>query len=325
LQERVLRQVVVALALVSALVSPLAARADGPIIHVVQPGENLFRIGLRYGLTAQQIAAANHITDVSQIYAGQRLVIPAAGTASAPAYSPASTARLYYVVQPGENLFRVALRYGLSVQALAAANNIDNVSQVYGGQRLLIPGSAAPALMNKSVLLRVPVLAQAHSLTCEAAAARMIAAYFGKAVSETWVQDQFGKDDNPHQGFRGDIDAEFGGIVNYGVYAEPLAKVLQSLGLGADVRYNTSYVDLRAALDQGKPIIVWLSQFAAPGYYDQPGGYRLVPGEHSYVVVGYDDVSLVVNDPLNGGRQFRIRAIPHWELFNNMALVVTKS
>jgi uncharacterized protein YvpB len=171
----------------------------------------------------------------------------------------------------------------------------------------------------------VPVLAQAHSLTCEAAAARMIAAYFGKAVSETWVQDQFGKDDNPHQGFRGDIDAEFGGIVNYGVYAEPLAKVLQSLGLGADVRYNTSYVDLRAALDQGKPIIVWLSQFAAPGYYDQPGGYRLVPGEHSYVVVGYDDVSLVVNDPLNGGRQFRIRAIPHWELFNNMALVVTKS
>jgi hypothetical protein len=37
-----------------------------------------------------------------------------------------------------------------------------------------------------------------------------------------------------------------------------------------------------------QPVIVWLSQFAAPGYYEQPGGYRLVPGEHSYVVVGYD-------------------------------------
>jgi LysM repeat protein len=299
--------------------------ADGPIIYVVQPGENLFRIGLRYGLTAQQIASANHIANVTQIYVGQRLIIPAAGAASAPAYSPASTAQSYYVVQSGENLFRVALRYGLNVQALAAANNIVNVSQVYVGQRLLIPGSAAPAPAGKSALLRVPVLAQAHSLTCEAAAARMVAAYFGKAVTEAWVQDQLGQDDNPHQGFRGAMDAEFGGIANYGVYAEPLAKVLQSLGLGADVRYNIRYADLHAVLDQGEPIIVWLSQFASPGYFDQPDGYRLVPGEHSYVVVGYDDAGLVVNDPLNGGRQFHIRAIPHWELFNNMALVVSAS
>jgi len=102
-----------------------------------------------------------------------------------------------------------------------------------------------------------------------------------------------------------------------------LARALQSLGLTAEVRYGTSYADLRAALDRGQPVIVWLSQFAAPGYYEQPGGYRLVPGEHSYVVVGYDAHGLVVNDPLNGGRQFRIRAIPHWELYDNMALFVS--
>jgi LysM repeat protein len=321
----VVRRIALTLAITVLLVSPLAVWADGPITHVVQPGENLFRIGLRYGLTAQQIASANHIADVTQIRAGQRLVIPAAGAASAPVYSPASTAQSYHVVQAGENLFRVALRYGLSVQALAAANNIVNVSQVYVGQRLLIPGRGAPAQADKTVLLAVPVLAQAHSLTCEAAAARMVAAYLGKPVTEAWVQDQLGEDENPHQGFRGDIDAEFGGIANYGVYAEPLAKALQSLGLSADVRYNMSYADLHAVLDQGQPVIVWLSQFAAPGYYDRPGGYRLVPGEHSYVVVGYDGAGLVVNDPLNGGRQFRIRAIPHWELFDNMALVVGKS
>jgi uncharacterized protein YvpB len=171
----------------------------------------------------------------------------------------------------------------------------------------------------------VPVLAQEHSLTCEAATARMVATYLGKPVAEAWIQEQLGQDNNPHKGFRGEMDAEFGGTVNYGVYAEPLARVLQSLGLRADVRYDTSYADLRAALDQGQPVIVWLSQFAVPGYYEQPGGYRLVPGEHSYVVVGYGDMGLVVNDPLNGGRQFRIRAIPHWELFNNMALFASKS
>jgi len=314
----------VMLALMGWLIGPMAAHAEGPIVHVVQPGENLFRIGLRYGVTAQQIASANGLKNVAQIYAGQRLVIPAAGAATAPAYSPASTAQSYHVVASGENLFRIALRYGLSVQAMAAANNLVNVSQVYVGQRLLIPGRALAAPAGKSVLLRVPVLGQEHSLTCEAAAARMIAVYLGKPVTEAWIQAQLGPNDNPHQGFRGDIDAPFGGIVNYGVYAEPLARALRSLGLTATVRYGVGYSDLRAALDRGQPVIVWLSQFPAPGYYDQPGGYRLVPGEHSYVVVGYDDQGLVVNDPLNGGRQFHIRVIPHWELFDNMALFVSK-
>ncbi len=319
-----LRRIMVMLALMGWLIGPMAAHAEGPIVHVVQPGENLFRIGLRYGVTAQQIASANGLKNVAQIYAGQRLVIPAAGAATAPAYSPASTAQSYHVVASGENLFRIALRYGLSVQAMAAANNLVNVSQVYVGQRLLIPGRALAAPAGKSVLLRVPVLGQEHSLTCEAAAARMIAVYLGKPVTEAWIQAQLGPNDNPHQGFRGDIDAPFGGIVNYGVYAEPLARALRSLGLTATVRYGVGYSDLRAALDRGQPVIVWLSQFPAPGYYDQPGGYRLVPGEHSYVVVGYDDQGLVVNDPLNGGRQFHIRVIPHWELFDNMALFVSK-
>ena len=49
-----------------------------------------------------------------------------------------------------------------------------------------------------------------------------------------------------------------------------------------------------------------------------------MPGEHSYVVVGYNDQGYWVNDPLNGGRQFLVRAIPHWELYNNMAVFASK-
>jgi uncharacterized protein YvpB len=221
-------------------------------------------------------------------------------------------------------LYRIALRYGVSVQSLASANSITNFNQVYIGQRLVIPGRAASAPAGKSVLLKVPLLAQEHRLTCEAAAARMVVAYLGKSATEAWLQAQLGKDENPHKGFRGDLDAEFGGIANYGVYAEPLAQALRALGLNAEARYGVSYADVRVALDNGQPVIVWLSQFAAPGYYDQPGDFRLVPGEHSYVVVGYDANGYWVNDPLNGGRQFRVRAIPHWELFNNMALFASK-
>jgi len=138
-----------ALAVTLALAGP--AFAQGTTVHVVQRGENLFRIALRYGVTVDALVAANGLTNASRIYAGQRLVIPAAGsttTARLNARGEASTAASsgVHVVQRGENLFRIALRYGTSTQALAAANGIANPSRIYTGQRLVIPGrEATPA------------------------------------------------------------------------------------------------------------------------------------------------------------------------------------
>ena len=59
--------------------------------HVVQRGENLYRIALHYGTTVYALASANNLSNTSLIYAGQRLVIPGGGSASpAPASSPVS-------------------------------------------------------------------------------------------------------------------------------------------------------------------------------------------------------------------------------------------
>lgn len=44
-----------------------------------------------------------------------------------------------YVVQRGDNLTAIAARYGLSVEALARANGIANVNNIYSGQSLKIP------------------------------------------------------------------------------------------------------------------------------------------------------------------------------------------
>ncbi|MCW1969665.1 MAG: L,D-transpeptidase family protein [Anaerolineae bacterium] len=51
----------------------------------------------------------------------------------------------YHVVLPGENLFRISLRYGVSVQSLITANNIQG-NLVYIGQRLTIPSDNSPLL-----------------------------------------------------------------------------------------------------------------------------------------------------------------------------------
>jgi LysM repeat protein len=61
---------------------------------------------------------------------------------------PASANDATHIVQRGENLYRIGLRYGVSANDLRAANGI-NGSTIYVGQRLSIPGrsvtSAAPA------------------------------------------------------------------------------------------------------------------------------------------------------------------------------------
>lgn len=57
-----------------------AGRAPGGpgVIHHVEAGENLYRIGLRYGVSAQKIAKANGIRDVAALRIGQRLFVPGA-------------------------------------------------------------------------------------------------------------------------------------------------------------------------------------------------------------------------------------------------------
>lgn len=50
-----------------------------------------------------------------------------------------------HTVQAGENLYRIALQYGLTVADLAAANAIADPTRIYVGQVLTIPGAAQPA------------------------------------------------------------------------------------------------------------------------------------------------------------------------------------
>jgi len=99
-------------------------------VHVVQRGENLFRIAQRYGVTVEAIAKRNGIVNPSLIWTGQRLIIPA--TTGAPVTGD------IHVVQPGQNLYRISLIYGTTVQAIMQANKLSS-TMIYVGQRLRIP------------------------------------------------------------------------------------------------------------------------------------------------------------------------------------------
>jgi LysM repeat protein len=113
--------------------------------HTVQPGETLFRISVRYGVSLTAIVQANNISNPNLIFVGQVLVIPTGGTTPPPATPvpggnnppPAGTS---YVVQRGDTLGSIARRFGTTFQAIAAANGIANPNLIYVGQTLVISG-----------------------------------------------------------------------------------------------------------------------------------------------------------------------------------------
>jgi LysM repeat protein len=110
----------------------------GPTTHIVQPGETLFSIALHYGTTVEAIAAANNIVNPWFIYVGQELIIPTGGGGDTPPPGGGPGGGTY-VVQPGDTLYSIAVRYDTTVQAIMVANNLSNPNLIYVGQTLKVP------------------------------------------------------------------------------------------------------------------------------------------------------------------------------------------
>ncbi len=131
--QRIGRILLVTLLLCLLVTQTAAAQDDtGTVIHVVQWGETLYKIANQYGVTQAAIMAANNLTSPDRIYAGQQLIIPGAG------YEYPSGG--IYVVVRGDTLFKISVKYGVSMQSIIAANNIINPSRIEVGQQLIIPG-----------------------------------------------------------------------------------------------------------------------------------------------------------------------------------------
>ncbi len=119
----------------SSMSAPQAATAAAPFActYVVRPGDDLFRIGLRFGVSYFALANANGITNLNLIFAGMVLRVPCAVP------PPSPNVCNIHIVQRGEWLGLIAANFGVTWQSIAALNHLSNPNVIFPGQRLLIP------------------------------------------------------------------------------------------------------------------------------------------------------------------------------------------
>jgi LysM repeat protein len=108
--------------------SPNGSSDNGSLTHTVAPGESLWVIARRYGVSEVALRGANDLTG-TRILPGQDLVIPSDGE---------MPERIRHEVRPGESLWTIARSHGTTVDQIRRTNGIGS-SRIFPGQVLEVP------------------------------------------------------------------------------------------------------------------------------------------------------------------------------------------
>jgi murein DD-endopeptidase MepM/ murein hydrolase activator NlpD len=142
---------------------------DGGQPVTVTSGETVESIARKYGVPASAISETNGFREGSLLRPGQRVVIPRYVSASAIHAAPPQAsvapraAESVHIVEPGESMMGIARKHGVTITALARANNIQPYAKISIGDRLTIPGGGRVAASQTSA----PQVAQPRTVAVD--------------------------------------------------------------------------------------------------------------------------------------------------------------
>lgn len=169
---------------------PIAANCppqEGWITISLELPETLQNVAQQYGLSTEELAAANcmNVVVTSQLPVGTILNVPL-WTASTP--TPTSTSKATatpkftevscgpprgwttYRVKPGDNLFRIGLKYRVSVAMLQFANCLGSSTTIRTGQLLYVPNVPTSTFVSTATPTNTPTTPVTPSSTPTATA-----------------------------------------------------------------------------------------------------------------------------------------------------------
>jgi uncharacterized protein YvpB len=166
------------------------------------------------------------------------------------------------------------------------------------------------------ILDGVPHIQQMPELArgCEVTSLAMMLQFAGVSVDKMTLaeeiktvsfRDQYGLHGNPYEGFVGDIYSFDN--PGYGVYHGPIADLAESYLPGRIIDLTGESIDsVYSMVQSGSPVWVivnssfdTLTEEEFEVWDTQSGEVQITYREHSVVVVGYDESSVYINDPLS--------------------------
>jgi uncharacterized protein YvpB len=308
--------------------------------YEVQPGDTLETIAAEFGVDAEGIYRSSYMPNGWSVAPGQVVVIPS------PGQTPEEAALMSmeregtspwvmgaHWVEYGDTYGSIAAAWGVNVDTLISFNAHMDPLNLLPGERVLIPyeredSAASTSSAGHQPWVSVPVVhyVQSRNLSCEFAATYAATTAFGAGVAEQTFIDSTPLAQNPHYGYRGNIDGWWGNTDDYGVYAEALVPTLNAHGFYGEVMYTYGDVNpLMAQLDAGHPVVVWLGFWGNTRevLHDQDT-YSVFAGMHVVTATGYDANGIYVMDPAKGVTNYYDWATfqDMWSIVDGMGLAV---
>ena len=115
--------------------------------HVIQVGDSLFTVAQQYNVSLDDLAAVNDLDVNALLSPGSSLILPGVVAAGAVGASDPLTGdgeERIHIVQAGENLYRIGLVYGFTIEEIAAYNALENPDYIDVGQEIRIPPGGTP-------------------------------------------------------------------------------------------------------------------------------------------------------------------------------------
>lgn len=104
--------------------------------YTVKSGDTLYSIANKYNITVNELKTTNNLT-TNTLSIGQKLIIP----------GESITDKNTYIVKSGDSLYKIANKYGTTVNELKELNNLTS-NTLSIGQILLLPGTSEETTLN---------------------------------------------------------------------------------------------------------------------------------------------------------------------------------
>jgi uncharacterized protein YvpB len=198
-----------------------------------------------------------------------------------------------------------------------------------------------------AAMIDAPIIRQNPELPagCEITSLTMLLQYTGLAKTKMELAAEMPKDEtpfvmngdgsiqfwgNPNIGFVGDVTRKARG---FGIYHAGLFPLLKHyISQAIDVT-NQPFETYEQQISKGFPVLVWTTiDYSVPDHYitwdTSIGHFQTSFSEHAVLLVGYDDKSVYLNDPLSGKKSVQVdkaQFVESWKAMGKQGLTYSKS